>query len=127
MATADALPIYKASSDCLLAFQKCLHNSGLYSYEDQLGRFNLWAANINVFSSSRASLDNRLKTSDGTRDMIVQLLRALQMNLEYCKTYHLLVSATNNFDWYKCYVRFQYVTLFDPFALVLILLPRIVL
>lgn len=85
MATVDTAPIYKASSDCLQAFQKCLRNSNLDSYEDQLGRFNLWAANINAFSSSRTSLDNRLKGSDGTRNMIVQLLQALRINLEYCK------------------------------------------
>lgn len=52
-------------------------------FEDQLGRFNVWALNIDAFSSSRASLESRLKGSDSARSMVVQLLRALKMNLDY--------------------------------------------
>lgn len=94
MATAEAPPIYTAFLNCLVVFQRCLRNPDLNSYEDQLARYKLWASNINASSVSRHSLDNRLKNSAGTRNMIVQLLRALQVNLEYCKV-HALIHTPN--------------------------------
>jgi hypothetical protein len=89
MASMKAPPILEASADCEDAFRECLMNPDLLLFEDQLSRFRLWAANIEVFSASRASLDNRLRNSEGTRDMILQLLHSLQMNLRYCK--HLFI------------------------------------
>jgi hypothetical protein len=83
MASKSVPPIHQAAWDCLGAFRGCLDITQLYEFEDQMGRFKLWATNIEVFSSSRTSLDNRLKQSEKTRNMVLQLLRTLQMNLDY--------------------------------------------
>jgi hypothetical protein len=55
-------------------------------FEDQLGNFNLWAYNIGAFATTRASLDSRLRESENTRETLLQLLEALQMNLAYGKS-----------------------------------------
>jgi hypothetical protein len=77
-------PIQDAALDCLGAFRQCLGVAELKDeFEDQMGRFRLWASNIEVFTKSRTSLDYRLDQSPKTRNMVLQLLRALQMNLKY--------------------------------------------
>lgn len=86
MATGVLLPvIHQAALDCIAAFRSCIAATSRYEFEDQMGRFKLWAINIDVFSSSRRSLDGRLKNNVSTRNMVLQLLRALQLNLDYGK------------------------------------------
>jgi hypothetical protein len=75
--------IRSAAKDCEAVFCECLQHPELHSLEDQLGRFRLWAANIEVFAKSRASLDYRLRQNEGTRDMVLQLLQVLHMTINF--------------------------------------------
>jgi hypothetical protein len=84
--------ISEASTACLEAFQECLANtslsrSDLQELQDQQARFNIWAANLAVFAKRyRASLDNRLRQSNDTRVMILELLLVLRINLDGKRT-----------------------------------------
>lgn len=49
--------------------------------KEQNVRFNLWAANIGVFASNRASLDYRLKHALDIRTMALRMLGVLLRNL----------------------------------------------
>jgi hypothetical protein len=89
-------PISEASTDCLEAFKECLANaslspSDLQELRDQQARFNIWAANLAVFAKRyRASLDNRLRQSNDTRVMTLELLLVLRMNLDCKKIIYIL-------------------------------------
>ncbi|TVY15688.1 hypothetical protein LARI1_G007666 [Lachnellula arida] len=51
------------------------------SLQDQLTRFDIWSANIGVFSADRSSLDYRVMYYQDIRDMLLQLLGMLHRNL----------------------------------------------
>jgi len=53
------------------------------AFEDQLARFNIWAANIGVFAEAHASLDYRVRNSRKVKAMMLQLLKALQRKLQF--------------------------------------------
>jgi hypothetical protein len=79
-------PIAASANSCLAAFQELLCNHAtaeIEKIEQQLARFNFWAANIGVFAPSRASLDTRLSSRGGIkyRPLILQLLNVLEKNL----------------------------------------------
>ena len=54
-------------------------------FEDQLARFNIWAANIGVFADAHASLDYRARNSPKVKAMMMQLLQALKRKLQFGK------------------------------------------
>lgn len=72
---------------CILSFQTCIQaqGEGSSSYGeslyDQLARFNVFAGNIGVFASIRASLDYRLKDSPDVSGMVAAILDLLSNNL----------------------------------------------
>lgn len=74
-----------STNACLEAFQKLVSSPGLgdETLQQQLARFNYWAANIGVFAPSRASLDTRLSHKNNTnyRRLLLQLLDVLERNL----------------------------------------------
>ncbi|RGP80764.1 serine threonine phosphatase [Fusarium longipes] len=90
--------IVSSAKSCLNSFQRCLDNANkankiassliakrlLIRVEDQLARFTLWAANLRVFSSSRDSLDSRLREAFDVKDAIVGLLQALDHHGRTC-------------------------------------------
>jgi hypothetical protein len=51
-------------------------------FEDQLARFNIWAANLGVFAEAHASLDYRLRDSPKVKALMMQQLQALQRKLQ---------------------------------------------
>jgi hypothetical protein len=53
------------------------------AFEDQLARFNIWAANIGVFAEAHASLDYRIRNSPKVKVMVMQLLQALKRKLQF--------------------------------------------
>jgi hypothetical protein len=53
------------------------------AFEDQLARFNIWAANIGVFAEAHASLDYRVRNSPKVKAMVIQLLQALTRKLQF--------------------------------------------
>lgn len=55
------------------------------SLQDQLTRFDIWSANIGVFSADRSSLDYRVMYHQDIRDMLLQLLGMLHRNLLSCE------------------------------------------
>ncbi|KAM0350465.1 hypothetical protein ACHAP4_010032 [Fusarium culmorum] len=94
------ITIVDCAKSCLESFQNCLNSTGkadkvtsslnstlspsLVRVEDQLARFSLWAANLNVFSASKASLDNRLREAPDVKDAIVALLETLDHRVKSC-------------------------------------------
>ncbi|EKJ75876.1 hypothetical protein FPSE_04056 [Fusarium pseudograminearum CS3096] len=94
------ITIVDCAKSCLESFQKCLNSTGkadkvtasltsrlspsLVRVEDQLARFSLWAANLNVFSATKASLDNRLREAPDVKDAIVALLETLDYRIKSC-------------------------------------------
>lgn len=77
--------IRDAAKDCEAAFCESLQSPELRPLEDQLGRFKLWAANTDVFAKSRSSLDHRLRQNRGAREMVLNLLQVLVMNIRFCE------------------------------------------
>ena len=85
--TSQAIAV--AANSCLSAFQDLLAGQvAPEKIEQQLARFNFWAANIGVFAPSRASLDTRLSSRGGIkyRPLILQLLHVLEKNLRNVQT-----------------------------------------
>lgn len=83
----SAQPIAASADSCLTALEELLSNHVITEnekIEQQLVRFNVWAANIGVFAPSRASLDTRLSSRGGIkyRPLILQLLNVLEKNLQ---------------------------------------------
>lgn len=58
------------------------NNKSSPEFEDQLARFNIWAANIGAFAEAHASLDYRLRSSPKVKTMMTQLLEALRRKLQ---------------------------------------------
>jgi len=52
------------------------------AFDEQYGRFNVWAGNLGVFARAHASLDYRLRDSPKAKDLFVSQLEGLQSYLE---------------------------------------------
>lgn len=52
-------------------------------FEDQLGRFKIWAGNLGVFAADTASADFRLKDDQDVKDVIISMLTRLTRELEW--------------------------------------------
>lgn len=91
--------IVECAKSCLESFQQCLDDASkadkvisslvpklsLVRIEDQLARFSLWAANLRVFSTSRDSLDSRLREAPDVKEAIIGLLQALDYHAKTCR------------------------------------------
>lgn len=51
-------------------------------FEDQLGRFKIWAGNLGVFAADTASADFRLKDDQDVKDVIINMLTRLTIEVE---------------------------------------------
>lgn len=51
-------------------------------FEDQLGRFKIWAGNLGVFAADTASADFRLKDDQDVKDVIINMLARLTKEVE---------------------------------------------
>lgn len=51
-------------------------------FEDQLGRFKIWAGNLGVFAADTASADFRLKDDQEVKDVIINMLARLTKEVE---------------------------------------------
>ncbi|KAH7256057.1 hypothetical protein BKA59DRAFT_541227 [Fusarium tricinctum] len=99
--------IADCAKSCLESFQKCLNDASkadkvisslvsklsLIRIEDQLARFSLWAANLRVFSTNRASLDSRLREAPDVKDAIVGLLQALDYHAKTCARFLVCIAT----------------------------------
>ncbi|RSM01129.1 hypothetical protein CDV31_011493 [Fusarium ambrosium] len=55
----------------------------------QRERFQHWAGHLGVFAVPQASLDHRLENAPQTRDLILQLLRTLEKNIQHGQSTYL--------------------------------------
>ena len=89
-------PIYYAAVSCLAIFDEYLRESKvpeqpskrnaeqLHSEVEELrGQFKQWAAYIGAFAATRASLDARLTFQTTTREMLLELLALLRLNMRW--------------------------------------------
>lgn len=77
---ASEYAIYNKATECLEAFNDCIEAMTWTKWpQDQLDRFNLWAAHGGIFGSyqKRTSMDWRLRERPELVDMILQLLALL--------------------------------------------------
>ncbi|KAF5603941.1 uncharacterized protein FSUBG_7039 [Fusarium subglutinans] len=84
--------ISKCAQKCSESFQHCLNGASkldkpyapwpVVRVEDQLARFQLWTANIRVFSTGRDSLDYRLRDASDVKTPIIGLLQALDFRIK---------------------------------------------
>jgi hypothetical protein len=86
----DTVTVHEAYLRCIYSFESCkicphLSEGSRQLVEDEMGRFEVWAVNIGAALDPLvlSSLDNRLRNSNNTREMVVLLLRALRVNLDY--------------------------------------------
>jgi hypothetical protein len=82
------MSIYDAYLTCKASFLSCRENPHLpvrSLLDNELGRFEAWAANTGASrdGSSSVSLDSRLRDSQKTQQMVHMLLRVLGLNLDY--------------------------------------------
>lgn len=56
--------------------------------QDELGRFNLWAANIDVFAPLQASLDFRLIDVPDIKSQFLRQLDTMKITLTQCEQMH---------------------------------------
>ncbi|KAK4161715.1 hypothetical protein QBC43DRAFT_323136 [Cladorrhinum sp. PSN259] len=82
--------IHDAYTNCVRSFASCkacahLPPDSLQLVHDEANRFDIWATNTGscLNSSLSSSLDHHLRNSPGTREMVVLLLRAVRVNLDY--------------------------------------------
>ena len=82
--------VYEAYAMCARSFASCkacphLPRGLLQLVEDEASRFEVWATNTGSCRdpSVSSSLDYRLRNSPRTREMVVLLLRAVRVNLDY--------------------------------------------
>lgn len=61
------------------------HSAQWNSLLDQLGRFQIWSANLGVFADVHASLDYRLREVSDVQNLIIQLLTSVEDGLRQCK------------------------------------------
>ncbi|KAI5460636.1 hypothetical protein BGZ63DRAFT_425133 [Mariannaea sp. PMI_226] len=89
-------PIYEAAVGCLAIFDEYLQQCKVPEQPDKQGteqlcseveelrsRFKQWAAYIGAFASARASLDARLALQGTTRDMVLELLVLIRLNMRW--------------------------------------------
>jgi len=87
--------VSKCAQKCFESFQSCLNSASksdkfnapwpklsLVRVEDQLARFQLWTANIRVFSTGRDSLDYRLRDASDIKTPVIGLLQALDFRIK---------------------------------------------
>ncbi|EXM18859.1 hypothetical protein RAB80_009145 [Fusarium oxysporum f. sp. vasinfectum] len=87
--------VSKCAQKCFESFQNCLNSASksdkfnapwpklsLVRVEDQLARFQLWTANIRVFSTGRDSLDYRLRDASDIKTPVIGLLQALDFRIK---------------------------------------------
>ncbi|RYC91450.1 hypothetical protein BFJ63_vAg5749 [Fusarium oxysporum f. sp. narcissi] len=90
-----AAAVSKYAQKCFESFQNCLNSASksdkfkapwpklsLVRVEDQLARFQLWTANIRVFSTGRDSLDYRLRDASDIKTPVIGLLQALDFRIK---------------------------------------------
>ena len=53
-----------------------------HEFEDQLGRFKIWAGNLGVFAADTASADFRLKENQDVKDVLINMLTRLREQVE---------------------------------------------
>lgn len=79
-------------NNCLKLFNNLIANDELSRYhdeipanlwQDELGRFRVWAANIGAHQVDQSSLDYRLRDASHIRDQISSLLVALEGTIKY--------------------------------------------
>jgi hypothetical protein len=79
-------------NNCLTLFKNLITNDELSRYhdevpenlwQDELGRFRVWAANIGAHQVDQSSLDYRLRDASHIRDQILSLLVGLQGTIKY--------------------------------------------
>jgi len=87
---ADEIVVYNAYLLCLGSFSSCrtcphLSKASQQGVEEEAGRFDVWAINTGscLDPSFSSSLDHSLRNSHSTREMVVLLLRAIRVNLDY--------------------------------------------
>jgi len=79
------------SQICVAVFEQCLadaeaiHPRERSLIEDQRSRFLVWAGNIGALSSTRASLDHRLREAPEVLEIILALLASLEKGLGECR------------------------------------------
>ncbi|KAF5712408.1 hypothetical protein FMUND_8503 [Fusarium mundagurra] len=87
--------VSQSARKCFESFQHCLNSASksdkpnahwpklsVVRVEDQLARFQLWTANIRVFSTGRDSLDYRLRDASDVKTPIIGLLQALDFRIK---------------------------------------------
>jgi hypothetical protein len=72
-------------SDQLLQSSECLQDVPLALWQDELGRFRVWAANIGAHQTGRSGLDHRLRDASDIKKQILQLLNRLQRLIQDLK------------------------------------------
>jgi hypothetical protein len=84
--------IEESARACRQSFDECLLHSDklspkqLYSIEDQLGRFSIWAFNSGALASYRASLDYHLRGVADVQRLVRRLLQTLEENIQQCES-----------------------------------------
>ncbi|KAK2773562.1 hypothetical protein FQN52_004541 [Onygenales sp. PD_12] len=97
--------IAESAGKCLKSFNECLAHFSLVpprqqsGIEDQLGRFSIWTSNIDVFASTRASLDYRLRDVEDVHSLVQGLLWILNEHIQRCLSH--LVSLDPSADGYN--------------------------
>jgi len=77
-------------AECKTRFHACLesaakiHGREFSLVEDQLARFNIWAANLKVFARPRECLDHRLREAPEVQDLVIIGLEGVQYFLNEC-------------------------------------------
>ncbi|ETS87206.1 hypothetical protein PFICI_01034 [Pestalotiopsis fici W106-1] len=89
-ATTTTTLIARGSELALSSFQECLfraarlHPREYTLFEDQLARFSIWASDIGVFASGRASIDHRLREVPDVADAVTSLLENVTYGMKEC-------------------------------------------
>lgn len=87
----DDVTVKDGAQSCMDSFHRCLQKAGaihpreLSLVEDQHTRFAVWAANMNVLSAGKGSLDHRLREAVDVKDIVVGLLQALELRIQCCE------------------------------------------
>ncbi|CAF9916960.1 hypothetical protein IMSHALPRED_003356 [Imshaugia aleurites] len=85
---ADPASISDAAYACRESFRECLAIKSLTRQEwaeNRLADFNLWAAGIDAFANTTASLDQRLAFKPEVRTVVTNLLITMQIFIKDCK------------------------------------------
>lgn len=91
--------IFSLAGICEALFLQCYENLQLPSSmtrtraELQHERFHLWASYLGVFTSYNVSLDKRLEYGGEIRNLAVQLLKLVRMNLQFGKSQWIITTC----------------------------------